>query len=307
MSIAYVVLAHRAQPQVVRLVSRLLTDDPEARALVHLDARVRLAELGVLSGHPRGALLPRRATGWGSWSLVEAIVDGLRLAIADASCSYVSVLSGADYPVRRVDGRLAALESYSCRTDAGFVTEPERRHKAARYQYAWHQVPGLPAGTLRSRALARVARTSRGHVAVLTHAADVHVGLRRELPDGLTADRLATGEMWFDVSRAAATAMLSRIDREPELVRHFRRTWIPDEGFLQTLLLNGPGPIGPSDRNIRWTGGAHHPDVLDVTDVEELLVGGESFARKFDDSSTPALDRLDRAAGYPGPVPLPAT
>jgi hypothetical protein len=306
MSIAYVVLAHRAQPHVVRLVSRLLADDPEARVLVHLDARVRLEALGALSGHPRAALLPRRATGWGSWSLVEAIISGLRAALEDAACSYVSVLSGADYPVRRLDSRQASLESYACRTDADFLTEPTRHHKAVRYQYAWRRVPGLRSGTLQSRALARVARTSHGRVAVLTHSDDVQIGRRRGLPDGLTADRLATGEMWFDVARDAASALLARIDGEPELVRHFRRTWIPDEGFLQTLLLNGPGPVGPSDRYIRWSGGAHHPDVLHVGDVDELIASGRSFARKFDETSTPALDRLDIAAGYPGPVPLPA-
>lgn len=306
MTVGYVVLSHRDADGVLRLVSRLLADDARARVFVHHDVRAELGVLATAVGHPRVELLRLRATDWGSWQLVEAVLDGLRAAVQHDDCAYVSVVSGSDYPLARLDQRLQRLNRYACWVDAGFVDEPGRSHKAVRYEYAWRRVPLMRSGTLPSRALARAADASGGRMALLTHNEQVHAGRRQPLPGGLSPDQLATGEMWFDVSRAAADELLERLAGDPGWLSHFRRTWIPDEGLLPTLLLTGNGLVAPAaDRFIRWSPAAHHPDTLVAADVPLLLASGASFGRKFTPGSD-ALTLLDRAAGYEGPVPLPA-
>ena len=78
--------------------------------------------------------------------------------------------------------------------------------------------------------------------------------------------------------------------RDPELVRFFHRSAVPDESFFQTILMNSPlaGTLVNDDlRYVDWSEGAASPRVLTAFDLERMIRSSALFARKFD----PRVDR----------------
>ena len=104
------------------------------------------------------------------------------------------------------------------------------------------------------------------------------------------------GWQWTTLRRACAESVLAGVERERELIDHYRRTICPDESLVQTLLVND-GRFRLIDDNRRYadTGG---PDgrarLLGVADLDEIISGRYDFARKFDlGHDARVLDMLD--------------
>jgi hypothetical protein len=83
----------------------------------------------------------------------------------------------------------------------------------------------------------------------------------------------------------------------PEYVDYYRRTMVPDESMLTTLVFNSPD-LRVANRNMtytRWSNSkSGHPDIFRLDDLPELVAAPQYFARKFDiDKDSRILDRLD--------------
>src|SRR5690606_28735843 len=97
-------LAHEHVAQAAETARTLVTTAQEAHALIHLDASCsasieeELAEC--VEGEPRIALVQQRvACGWGSFGLVEAVLNALDQAVKQGQTfDYVILLSGACLP-----------------------------------------------------------------------------------------------------------------------------------------------------------------------------------------------------------------
>jgi hypothetical protein len=71
----------------------------------------------------------------------------------------------------------------------------------------------------------------------------------------------------------------------PEFVSFFRRVFIPDERFFQTILVNSElrnRILNDDLRYMRWTADGAGPEVLRVDDFDGLRDTDSLFARKFD-------------------------
>jgi hypothetical protein len=71
----------------------------------------------------------------------------------------------------------------------------------------------------------------------------------------------------------------------PEFASVFRRVFIPDELFFQTILVNSElrnRIVNDDLRYIRWTATGSGPEVLLVDDFDRLRDTESLFARKFD-------------------------
>src|SRR4051812_588054 len=108
--LAVVVLAHADARHLARLVGAL--DD--LPIFIHCDAKTepRVFEQmrGLLSG--RATFLPRVRTSRSSWSLVDAELVGLQVAVERTTAAHVAVLSGADYPLLPVHELIEALRPW---------------------------------------------------------------------------------------------------------------------------------------------------------------------------------------------------
>ena len=75
------------------------------------------------------------------------------------------------------------------------------------------------------------------------------------------------------------------VSDHPEFVSFFRRVFIPDELFFQTLLVNSElrnRIVNDDLRYTRWTATGSGPEVLGVDDFDRLRDTECLFARKFD-------------------------
>lgn len=280
MSCAFVVLAHKRPDQVGRLVDRLAPNP----VLLHVDTAVGDASPFAVAARGDVTMLPRHRSGWASWGIVAAILEGMRAAVRRTDWSHLMVLSGQDYPLRDGPGLASFLDGHA---ETSFMARwplPSR---------LW----GRDGGMHRLRYAHRPVRGRR-----------VFLPLRRRLPRGIPP---FGGSMYACLNREAVEAVLAFVDARPDVVRFYRRSWIPDEMFVPTAVMSSAAATTVANESltfIRWSqvGGAH-PDVLGAADLEALVeasrgpseVGGygrrKLFARKFDaDVDDRILDLLDQ-------------
>jgi hypothetical protein len=281
---AFVVLAHKQPAQVARLAARLAPYPVH----LHVDGGLPDAAFAAFAAAVRDAgnvgLLPRHRSRWASWGLVAAALEGLRAALsAQPAPSHVMLLSGQDYPLRSADAIGAFFRAHRETSFLPHWSLPNRM---------WGRFGGMdrlrmPQWPFRGRRLA--------------------LPLPRRLPRGI---RPYGGSMYWALSAAAGHEVLATCARRPELARFYRRTWIPDEMFVPTLVMNSDARAEVADEAltyIRWPQqGGRHPALLDAGELDALRaaaagpsdVGGRAraklFARKFDQAVAPEiLDRVD--------------
>jgi hypothetical protein len=273
--VAYVVLAHRS-PRQLRALIRAVAP---GRVYLHIDRRTPEPLARALAGlaSPQVTLVPRLATRWASWTIVEAILSGMRTAVDDGA-THVVAMSGQCLP-------LAGHEAVS-----GFLEEAGpvsflRSHPVPSWNY------GRDGGMDRFRGWHRPVR-----------GRDVRLPLPNPTPPGLL---LRLGSFQCVVDAHSVRSLLSAAE-SPIVRRFFSRAWIPDETFMHSVLATTRAAAVVSENlwYMHWSSGdQRHPSTFGDADVEGIaaVAGRPSdvcgygraklFARKFD---------LD--ADGPGPV-----
>jgi hypothetical protein len=267
--LAYVITAHKNAGQLRRLLAAI--DSAHHTYVLHVDRRapapVHAAAYDFASRHPRAAVMAPRNIGWGAWSLCRIQIDLMASALnVSDDWQYLINLSGQDFPLRTQEEIAAALAAGPAGANRLQVldfaaTNGTIRKRLDHYWIEWHS---------RSRRL-----------------------WRRQLP----ADaRIYWGSNWVIHSRQACAYVTGPEARHWQ--RFFRFSMIPDEFFFQTALMNSPLAgtiIADNARHIIWNGGPN-PRILTDADRNSLLASPAWFARKFDETTHPAiLDEMERA------------
>lgn len=310
---AYLILAHQRPAQVEDLTARLLELSPACRVLVHYDGE----DVPWNGGAPGGALparvglVERTRILWGDWTMVEVSLRMVRRARRELDADWCVILSGDARPV--VD--LATWEATTAASGADGIVPGralERRPafgraptaddlNLVRYSYRWRPLPAPahPAGRAALGGLRRLSRYTQPLFKIEYAARRDRWFLgtpRRGAP--ARGWSYAAGPQWVALGPRAADAVL---DVDDGVVEWFRHTWIPDQGFFQTVLANVPGldirrepvvyvvPSRLSRQRSNWM-------ALRTGDLEGLWASGAPLARKFDDDVDPAVAALVDAA-----------
>jgi Core-2/I-Branching enzyme len=258
--IAYLILVHRFPDQFKRMFAAI--HDPANHYVIHVDANSpdSVAEdiAAYLGDFPNAAMLDRKPALWGGYSLVDAELRGMAMLLKmGADWTHFINLSGQDFPLR-TQGEIAAFlaahpdREYIRMLDQAEV-RPDTMHRVTDYCI---------------EAFGRIIRTS----------------IKRRFPKGA---KPYIGTQWMIVSRAFCEFACedARADRFKSF---YRRSFIADEGFFQTLMMGGAphGTIVPDDlRMIDWIPDGDiklRPRTYTSADADELLASDNLFARKFD-------------------------
>jgi len=217
--IGFVVLAHENPAHLARLARRL----HPGRVFLHLDARRDLRPFAPVLALPHVSGVERVPICWAGFSIVDATMNLVRAALADAAVEHIVLLSGACYPIRPVerlseflaagDGCHVAALPLSCEATPDLMRAIEHR-----YFFDWDR---FPAGIMARRA-ARV-------------ACDRVLPKRGGPPGGLVPH---FGSQWWAMSRPCARLVLDHYETDAALVRYYRRAMAPDEHFVQTIVAN---------------------------------------------------------------------
>ena len=280
MSIAVVLLAHD-KPRLLRRIVEALDGIP---VFLHVDARVSEAHYAELTdGLPqRVRTVPRFASEWATYQLVEAELAGYRAALEHTDAEHVIMMTGADYPlvgVDRLTDRLSGLRGASWadvwRLPITF----------------WGPMGGYDRFIFRNR---------------VRNRKRVWSFMPRRWPRGVQP---AGGSQLKILARRHVERLLELVDTRDDLVQYFHDVWIPDEVMLPSLLVSPAFGMDWETSHVRGGHAWHidwgrqpspHPRVLGLEDLPALhaartrVTAPALFARKFTEDSWPVLDRIER-------------
>jgi hypothetical protein len=323
--VAYVVLSHGRGKGVLRLATAIRRSSPDARVVVHHDARTGPAPRALgswMTVHEH-----RRATDWGSWSLAVEGLRALEAAREATGADVLALVSGQDYPARplrewedefaaRGGGWQCAVEGLSYRPRWG-RSSGVGQDDWTRYNYLWWRVPGGRSLSRSTRSAARLARNVAFRAAHrvepvldlrdLARGDGLRVGIRN--PVSLMPGRAneTKASQWLALD-GDALAVLGRAHRSRRLLRWtFSRSVIPDEAYLQTLLHQEGVPLFAQPVSfMEWDAARDRPRILTTADVPMIRASGAPFCRKVDavDAESAALmDILDELTAEEPPQP----
>ncbi|MCV6825548.1 MULTISPECIES: beta-1,6-N-acetylglucosaminyltransferase [Halocynthiibacter] len=162
----------------------------------------------------------RRHCEWGKWSLVAASQDASELMLETfPSVQHVYLASGACLPLRPVRELVEYLEkrpktdfieSATIRDVPWTVGGLDMERFTLRFPFSWKT---------QRRLFDRYVRLQR------------RLKFRRKIPDGITPHM---GSQWWCLTRQTLSAILEGPERE-KYDAYFKRVWIPDESYYQTL------------------------------------------------------------------------
>lgn len=223
MTLGIVMLCHTALDRAAQVARHWAERD--CPVVIHVDRRVdqvgyqRLMQS--LHDLPNIRFSERFACEWGTWGLVAATQVAAQVMLRDfAQVRHVYLASGACLPLRPVAELVAYLDRHpqtdfieSVTTeDVGWtVGGLDIERFELRFPFSWR----------------RRRQLFDGYVILQRR-----LGLRRRIPDGLVPH---LGSQWWCLTRRTLSAILDN-PRRKEFDRYFRKVWIPDEAYFQTLV-----------------------------------------------------------------------
>lgn len=280
MTIAHLILAHKAPAQLERLVRALA--HPQDSVFIHLDLKTDYRPFAKLASLPNVHFIHQRLdVKWGGYSLTQAALEGMREILrAPAEYDFINVLSGEDYPIKS----LVAIHDYlALHVGSSFLAyQPD---SAAWWQHNQSRITQYHLTNFRFRGQYFVQQLLNRLLPA-----------RKPLPLPVLNGDNAGG--WYTLSPGCAAYVIDFIDTHPTLRRFARYTWGSDEFLLHSILLSSPlAPtiINSNLRYIDWAGGGSSPKLLTHQDLPGLLASPMLYARKFDiNQDTSVLDQLDQ-------------
>lgn len=307
--IAYLVLAHERPEQVAALAARIVELSDRARVLIHWDGQASHVDWPSLLPNRASIARARVSVKWGRWSMVEAELALFAEARATWTPDWFVLLSGVDWPARDLatwetdllaspsDAVMNAspiLDRWAAHPPAVPIDEDElRRTRDAWWIFGPSGRPGLDRlvrGVVR-RVGGLTSRSDRGPAIMNFYGRGYAVTpwRRRSLPPRWTVHR---GDQWLALRRSAVDA-LARVD--PRVTKHFARTLIPDESYIQTIVASTPGlRVDARATSVApWHAFAREPHLqLTAEDVEVVLTSRPAFVRKIGPGSAAGVMRV---------------
>ncbi len=223
MSVGFVMLCHTALERAAEVARHWAERD--CPVVIHVDKRVAkpvydtlvtsLSDLGNIrfSG--------RYACEWGTWGIVAATQAASTIMLREfPEVRHVFLASGSCLPLRPVEDlkaylhsrpRVDFIESVTTEDVGWTVGGLNLERFTLRFPFSWRR---------QRRLFDSYVRVQR------------RLGIRRRVPAGLVPH---LGSQWWCLTRQTLSAILESPDREA-VDRYFRRVWIPDESYFQTMV-----------------------------------------------------------------------
>ena len=221
--IAYILLCHRDPAAVIDQAQRLIARGDYVA--IHFDARADdagFAEIHATLGSNQNVVLARRVKcGWGEWSLVQATLAAIDAGLAAfPKTTHFYMVSGDCAPIK------------SAEFIHGFL---DRNNKDYIESFDYFQSDWIKTGMRKERLIYRHFVNERKHKKLFYASieAQKRLGLARAIPHDLTS---MVGSQWWCLRRKTMEAILDRLKKRKDIIRFFKKTWIPDETFFQTLV-----------------------------------------------------------------------
>lgn len=221
--IAYILLCHKDPDAIIKQARRLTAVGDYMS--IHFDARADPKSFArikdALSGNKNVVFAKRIKCGWGEWSLVEATLNAVSAAVAAyPRASHFYMLSGDCMPIKSAN----FIHQYLDANDKDFVES-----------FDFMESDWIKTGMKEERLIYRHFFNERSHKGLFYNsiALQKKLGLTRKIPGDL---QIMIGSQWWCLRRRTVEAILEYSQKNKDVMRFFRTSWIPDETFFQTLV-----------------------------------------------------------------------
>lgn len=157
---------------------------------------------------------------WGTWGLVAGTISASEMMLAEfRDVRHVYLSSGACLPLRPVQ---ELIDYLAARPQTDFIESATTS-----------DVPWTVGGLSDERFTLRFPFSWKKRRALFDKYVELQrkVGFKRKIPNGITPHM---GSQWWCLTRQTLSAILEDSDRET-YDRYFKKVWIPDESYFQTL------------------------------------------------------------------------
>ncbi|WP_373354920.1 beta-1,6-N-acetylglucosaminyltransferase [Pseudoroseicyclus sp. CXY001] len=224
MRLGVIMLVHTALTRAEEVIRRWVEAD--CPVVVHVDRNVSredharfteaLADLGPMVSFAR-----RHRCEWGTWGLVAATQDAAeQMLLKHRDVGHVFLASGSCLPLRPIEELKAWL---AARPETDFIESATTA-----------DVPWTVGGLSDERFTLRFPFSWKRQRKLFDRYVKLQrrLGVRRRIPAGIVPHM---GSQWWCLTRRTLSAILTDPMR-PAHDRYFRRVWIPDESYFQTLV-----------------------------------------------------------------------
>lgn len=278
---AYLIMAHKNQHQLIRLLKQL--DDKENDIYLHIDQKTANQfdpEIIKNSCSYSGVyFLKSRKIFWGGVTQVACELDLLKMASEKKEYEYYHLISGQDFPLKNQKNIHAFFKAndgkefinFSGKKATGFGIEINDR-----VNYKWHtQLYNIFNSNLYRKIIMRL---------------DMYaVKLKKKILRSQSDQQYYHGANWFDITHDLAIDLVSH--RE-DIIKKYRNGFCVDEVFLQTFVVNNgyfEKVYCPNNSDIRlsikreidWDRG--NPYTWKSSDINYLRSSNCFFVRKVDE------------------------
>jgi hypothetical protein len=223
MTVGFVILCHTALHRAAQVARYWAERD--CPVVIHADRRVGKADFDQLQRKledlPNVRFSARFTCEWGTWGIVAAAQSASEVMLRDfPAVRHVYLASGSCLPLRPVEELRAYLDSRpktdfieSVTTeDVGWTIGGLNLERfTLRFPFSWRR---------QRRLFDWYVRLQR------------RLHFKRRVPLGIVPH---LGSQWWCLTRQTLSAILETPDR-PDLDRYFRKVWIPDESYFQTMV-----------------------------------------------------------------------
>lgn len=289
---AILLLVHKNIGQVRKLIAYF---EGQCEIYIHVDkgASISTSEKRLLEQLPGVMLVcSKYEVHWAGFSILKAELYLLRMALKLGNAGYFHLLSGQDYPLHPLAEFLhffshtSALGYINCQHLPCQATDSNTYYRLQYYVLSDYIDTKSAEGR---KKVWDIVEWQRKH------------GIKRRIPDYV--EHLYGGSAWFSIHRDVAQYLIDYTCKHPAFFRRMRFTYIPEEIYVSSVILNSPYQhrivSNNNCRTILWNYEAIDcsPKNIYITDFRELLANPIGFfSRKFEmPESQAVMEAIDRS------------
>jgi hypothetical protein len=296
--LAYLIFVHKDPYQLARLLKRLYY--PTSMFYIYVDGKADLntfkSAVNNIPSENVVWLTKRKCISWGNFSLCDAYLSSFQTILQQQpEPDFILTISGQDYPITTIKAIHNWLAQHIDETildhsivsdDAPHILErveqyylSVKRHHAIIYP---HPNPNTPRRKVFNTALQLSGLFPLPRRVPLEH-------------------QLYFGTNWFQLKPIAAQYLVDFSRLNPAYLKFFHTTYVPEEVFFQTVLLNSSDSVRGKIYNQRLTymqwdrPQGSYTSPISINELSSMLASNKFIARKFDEQyGAEVLNEIDQ-------------
>lgn len=273
---AVLILAHKDIDQLLQLTNRL---NSTFEVYIHIDKKAHLTgtQKNKLNTLPHVHWISTQNVHWGAWSVVQATIDLMDLALKQSDNSYFHLISGQDWPIKKPQ----RIYEFFSNNDKLYIWN----YESAKYRKAGEPLVDWQKFYFNYDKINRKSTYGKiYHRASIILQTIFRVNKLKNLGIDLT---LYNGSQWVDLPRDAVEYLINYLNDHPNVLHMFKTGFCSDEFWIPTILRNNERFAARIDtdnhRFIDWKErNGSFPAILDQTDLDRIQKSTALFMRKVE-------------------------